>query len=195
MSPLKRAAIASLFAVIGAAVGFWCGRANAPARIEREVETIEQVRTVFVRERVEATRESEATERIVERRILAPCPVCMPGEEKTSENGQLEAFPGRVLIEERVIERAIAQSERLQFDATAASREDLLVHSEAERIEARELPRWSLNALVGWSWSDATPVYGLALGVRVVGPLELGVWGTSSAAFRGAAGVSAGIRW
>ena len=203
-----------LLMALGFAGGFFCARATAPARVEREAEAIEQVRTVVVRERVEVERQARASERIVERRVVEPCPVCA-GEAPamaaaTAATAAMATTAvaaigapalrqptiGRAVIEERVIERALSSSARLGFEGSGiASGASRSAHA-AERIEGPPpLPRWRLSALVGYAWGEGAPVYGLAVGVRLIGPLEVGAWGATSAELRGAAGVSAGVRW
>lgn len=195
-----------------AVVGYLAGRTHAPARVERVTELVEQVRTIVVRERIEAERTAQAVERIIERRMIEACPACAgkasarlaiaperqdcpaldPG---TDEPTAWHTGAGRVVLEERTIERAITQSERLTLDVSRDSHEDTRVRTEAERIEAPSLPRWRVGVMAGWSWADAAPIYGIEAAARIVGPVELGAWGMATRELRGAAGVSVGVRW
>lgn len=172
---------------------------ESTTKTEREIETIDQVRTVFVREFVEVARQSAATERIVERRVVEACPRCSisrpecPLGDASAPTG--DGGPGRIILDERIVERAVSQSERLRFDGDRLASSASTARSESERAGRSGAPRWRASALIGASWPEASPIYGLGASVRLVGPLELGAWGAVDRTFRGAAGLSVGIAW
>ena len=157
-----------------------------------------------MREHIEAEQQARATERIVERRVIGGCPACVPPHSVRAADAascpapaeaSLPSVPGNVILEERIIERAMAQRARRQLDLATAEEEASAGHSERQRIERPLALRWRLSVLAGYAWSDGEPVYGLAAGARVIGPFELGAWGIMSAELRGAAGLSVGLRW
>lgn len=200
-SAIKRGTLLALGAFAG---GFFCARETArePSCVAEAVtETVTLVRTV----QAEAERSTQATERIIERRIAVPCrcPACPDPNPQTAEErpqGEPENAPtiprmGTVVLDERIVERAFGTTEKLKIGAfSGETASDSSVRESAPQ-EASTPARWRVSALAGYDWTDAVPVYGLAAGMRLVGPVELGVWATVSQRLHGAAGVSVSAAW
>ncbi len=186
--------------------GFFYARntEGAPSSI-REVETLKETVTVFRTFTSESERQKNAVERVIERRVAVPCrcqscPESAPQTVEEWPKGEQDIAPsvtrtGTVVLNERIVERAIGTTERLKIGAfSGAAASDSTVR-ESVLPEAPKPARWRVSALAGYDWTDAVPVYGLAAGMRLLGPVELGVWATVSQRLHGAAGVSVSAVW
>lgn len=180
---MKRLLLTGLLCLLA---GFALGRWERPTSEQQLVETFEQVRTVIVREHVEIQRKSEATERIVERKILVPqCELQKPPEQ----------IQGKVLLEERIIERAIAQSEQLRLDSGGASQQGLSVHEESSSRQVTSGPDWNVQVMGGVTALRWTPTLGAMVTRRIIGPFSVGLWGTYATDGQFAGGASVGVQW
>lgn len=188
-----------LLLALGAfAGGFFCALERHQVPIRREVETLTETVTVFHGVQIEAERSTQATERIIERRIAVPCryPQASAPQTAMQEAPKKEAPVGTVVMEERILERAAGTSERLRLGALDAAAASIASESQkAEAVSPVSVPRWRLSALAGYDWTDAVPVYGLSTGMRLVGPVEIGVWFTVSQRLHGAVGLSVSAAW
>lgn len=198
-SVIKRGTLLALGAFAG---GFFCARETArePSCVAEAVtETVTLVRTV----QAEAERSETATERVIERRIAVPCR-CPKVEISKTETptardinvpSKDQPSDGILVLDERIVERAFGTTEKLKIGAfSGAATSDSSVRESAPQ-EASTPARWRVSAMAGYDWTDAVPVYGLAAGMRLVGPVELGVWATVSQRLHGAAGVSVSAAW
>lgn len=190
-----------LLALGSFAGGFFCARATE-TEVRCTAETFTETRTIVRTVQAEAERSAQATERVIERRIAVPCkcPSAVISKTETTTSLSDETPPseaaGVIVMDERIFERSVGASERLRLGAFESAAGTVSAESQkAEAPESASLPRWRLAALAGYDWTDAVPVYGLSAGMRLVGPVEIGVWATVSQRLHGAVGLSVSAAW
>ena len=199
---MKRAA--RILVAVGAsfAGGFFCARATE-TEFHCTADTFTETRTVVRTVQTEAERSAQATERIIERRIAVPCkcPKVVLSEMETATDkdtnvpSKESTSDGILVMDERIIERAMGTTERLKIDGFSESLNTLSAMKEKPAEQAVRLPRWRLGLMAGYDWTDAVPIYGLSAGMRLVGPIEIGVWATVSQRLHGAVGLSVSAAW
>lgn len=171
----KRSAIVAALSV---GVGFFVGRMSAllfaPAAHEECVEVVERVRTVVVREHVHHERAQKATEKVVFRTVQQPCQ------------------EGLVVLEERVVERAVEQQERLSLDLEFADRGREVVQVETKTDVQ---PDWFLSVMGGYTLPRHEWAVGLSVDRRIAGPFTLGVWGLYHSDRQVSLGAKIGVWW
>ena len=202
-----------IFIALGAfAGGFFCAhiaQMAEPAKIH-EAETLKETVTVVQTMAAEAETKVEQVDRVIERKIAVPCK-CRRQNQRTSEDSSAVSSSndkdinvpdkpssdgdGILVMDERIIERALSSSERLRLDAVSAASGNTEVKREFQQTEPRPLPDWQLSVLAGWNWHRKSTVYGVEVSRRIIGPVSLGVWGLSDRTGRGAAGISASVSW
>ena len=200
-----------IFIALGAfAGGFFCAKSTMltePAKIH-EVETLKETVTVVQTMAAEAETKVEQVDRVIERKIAVPCKCRRQLQRTTEENSAVpssndtdtnvsekSSSDGILVMDERIIERALSSSERLRLDAVSAASGNTEVKREFQQTEPRPLPDWQLSVLAGWNWHRKSTVYGVEVSRRIIGPVSLGVWGLSDRTGRGAAGISTSVSW
>ena len=176
--------------------GFFIARlteTDAQCVADTFTETATVIRTI----QAEAERSSQATERIIERKIAVPCKCSKLDISKTETPIQTaETQPtGTLVLDERIVERAVGTTEKLKIGAFSDFRSDVSAVQEKPQESQARPPRWRLGVMAGYDWTDAVPIYGLTAGMRLVGPVEVGVWSTVSQRLHGAVGLSVAASW
>ena len=195
---------ARILAAVGVsfAGGFFCARATE-TEVHCTADTFTETRTIVRTVQAETERSTQATERVIERRIAVPCKcpkvdiskMETATDKDTNVPGKESISDGILVMDERIIERAMGTTERLKIEGFSTDTHQLAAVKEKPSEQAVRLPRWRLGLMSGYDWTDAVPIYGLSAGMRLVGPVEIGVWSTVSQRLHGAVGLSVSAAW
>lgn len=155
---------------------FAAGRLTAPEPESRTVvDTLSEVRTVYVTRTAEARRETSSKARTVVRRVVEPC----------------DCRARRMVLDERVAEASEDSASSLRLDVSSLGAGSV---QSSRRESAASGKAWSVDVMTGLD-TDLKLTVG-AHSSRQVGGISVGVWGLYApdpGRFTG--GVSAGIRF
>jgi hypothetical protein len=157
----KKVLALALVGITALLTGYGYGRFSAP---DKTVQTDHSAELQSLRQQLAAvTAENSSLKRhTVKTTIVEYAPTGKPASKKITEDTHVDL------------------TKDLKTDVKASTD----VHSaklvEKTLTQERERPNWKVSALVGFDLATRSPVYGGKIERRILGPLSLGVWGTTS---------------